>query len=89
MQPQRSEKAVSQHKTTHAFTPHSCLSFSLFSGLYYGVACSHLLGEPDLLDRASLLQRIHACRNADGGYAGNVGHDSHILHTYRWECMCV
>eukprot|EP00053_Salpingoeca_punica_P003128 m.41332 g.41332 ORF g.41332 m.41332 type:complete len:350 (-) comp11993_c0_seq1:265-1314(-) len=52
------------------------------TGLYYGVACSHLLGEPDLLDRASLLQRIHACRNADGGYAGNVGHDSHILHTY-------
>ena len=53
------------------------------SGLYYGVSLSHLLRCPTLLDREQHIRMIVGSQNADGGVGGNVGHDSHILYTYR------
>ena len=51
------------------------------SGVYWGLSAVTLLGGGHLLPRKSLLGFIAACRRPNGGYAGNVGHDAHLLYT--------
>jgi len=33
------------------------------------------------LDKEESVQFVVSCQNPDGGFAGNIGHDSHLLYT--------
>ena len=51
------------------------------SGAYWTLTGLRLLGAGDRLDRADLLQFIGRCQTEDGGVAGSIGHDPHLLYT--------
>lgn len=52
------------------------------SGVYWGLSALALLKtqQPEA-EREKMIAFTLACQNADGGFGGNVGHDSHLLYT--------
>ncbi|KAJ2783982.1 Rab geranylgeranyltransferase [Coemansia javaensis] len=51
------------------------------SGIYWGLVALGLLGRGDALDRDEVVAYVLGCQNADGGFGGHTGHDSHLLYT--------
>ncbi|KAH7132499.1 type II protein geranylgeranyltransferase beta subunit [Dendryphion nanum] len=51
------------------------------SGLYWGLTALHLLGHPDALPRAQVLDFVVSCLHANGGFGAAPGHDAHMLYT--------
>ena len=52
------------------------------SGVYWALAGLSALSAVDALPSAPLLEFVSSCFDAEtGGYAGNVGHDPHLLYT--------
>lgn len=55
--------------------------FLKLSGLYWALTSLFLLNRPNDLNHKEILEFVLACQNADGGFGGNVKHDSHLLYT--------
>ncbi|CAD0096133.1 unnamed protein product, partial [Aureobasidium mustum] len=51
------------------------------SGIYWGITPLHLLGQPDALPRAGLLDFVFSCLHENGGFGAAPGHDPHMLYT--------
>jgi len=51
------------------------------NGAYWGLTALDLLGKLDTVDVDEVVSWIISCHHHDGGFAGNVGHDPHILYT--------
>ncbi|KAJ2767231.1 Rab geranylgeranyltransferase [Coemansia nantahalensis] len=51
------------------------------SGVYWGLVALSLMGRGDALDRGEVVSYVLSCQNADGGFGGHAGHDSHLLYT--------
>ena len=43
----------------------------------------HMLGDPALLDRDAVVATVLACQRPDGGFAGHMDYDAHVVYTYR------
>ena len=50
------------------------------SGIYWGITALDLMNS-NCLNEPHILDIIHKCGNADGGYGASPGHDSHLLYT--------
>ena len=51
------------------------------SGVYWAATGLELIGKLGVLDREAVLKFVLDCQCENGGFAGNVGHDAHILYT--------
>lgn len=51
------------------------------SGVYWGACALHLLSQLDQLQREQIVSFVLSCQRGNGGFAGNLGHDAHILYT--------
>ncbi|KAJ1965107.1 Rab geranylgeranyltransferase [Dipsacomyces acuminosporus] len=51
------------------------------SGIYWGLVALQLLGRADGFDKDKVIEYVLSCQNADGGFGGHTGHDSHLLYT--------
>ncbi|OMP81345.1 putative geranylgeranyl transferase type-2 subunit beta [Diplodia seriata] len=51
------------------------------NGLYWGLTALHLLGHPDALPHADVLDFVISCLHDDGGFGAAPGHDAHMLYT--------
>ncbi|KAI8324440.1 terpenoid cyclases/Protein prenyltransferase [Martensiomyces pterosporus] len=52
------------------------------SGIYWGLVALQLLGRAnDAFDKDAVVEYVLSCHNADGGFGGHKGHDSHLLYT--------
>jgi geranylgeranyl transferase type-2 subunit beta len=51
------------------------------NGLYWGLTALHLLGHPDALPRAEVLDFVFECLHESGGFGAAPGHDAHMLYT--------
>lgn len=51
------------------------------SGIYWGAGAMHVLNRFHEMPRDEVVDFALACRNADGGFGGGPGHDSHMLYT--------
>lgn len=51
------------------------------SGMYWGVGAMALLGREQEMQPAEIVDWVMQCAHPDGGFAGNVGHDRHLLYT--------
>lgn len=51
------------------------------SGVYWGVAGMALMGRLEEMEPPKVVTWVLSCANADGGFGGTVGHDSHLLYT--------
>ena len=51
------------------------------NGLYWGLTALHLLGRPDALPRAGVLDFVLSCLHDSGGFGAAPGHDAHMLYT--------
>ncbi|CAN1232330.1 Geranylgeranyl transferase type-2 subunit beta 2 [Linum perenne] len=52
------------------------------NGAYWGLTTLDLLGKLDVVDSNEILDWIMKCQHDNaGGFAGNIGHDPHILYT--------
>lgn len=51
------------------------------SGIYWGLSAVAIVGGADALNRSEIVNFVKSCKHDDGGYGGNVGHDSHLLYT--------
>ena len=51
------------------------------SGIYWGITAMALMRAETRMDCRAIVAWVLSCQNADGGFGGNRGHDSHILYT--------
>ena len=52
------------------------------SGIYWGLSALQLLQHVTTKEEEEeIIKFVLACQNADGGFGGNIGHDSHLLYT--------
>jgi len=51
------------------------------SGVYWGLSAMALLNSLDRMDRAEAIAFVKSCQVPSGAFAGNHGHDGHILYT--------
>ncbi|KAK1549634.1 hypothetical protein Q3G72_005226 [Acer saccharum] len=51
------------------------------SGAYWGLTTLDLLGKLDAVDKEEVISWLMQCQHESGGFAGNIGHDPHILYT--------
>uniref|UniRef100_A0A2P2KNV4 Geranylgeranyl transferase type-2 subunit beta n=1 Tax=Rhizophora mucronata TaxID=61149 RepID=A0A2P2KNV4_RHIMU len=51
------------------------------NGAYWGLTTLDLMRKLGVVDSGEVIQWIMKCQHESGGFAGNVGHDPHILHT--------
>jgi geranylgeranyl transferase type-2 subunit beta len=51
------------------------------NGLYWGLTSLYLLGHPDALPRADVLDFVFSCLHESGGFGAAPGHDAHMLYT--------
>ncbi|KAG8655694.1 hypothetical protein MANES_04G060700v8 [Manihot esculenta] len=51
------------------------------NGAYWGLTTLDLLGKLDVVDSEEITEWIIQCQHESGGFAGNIGHDPHILYT--------
>lgn len=51
------------------------------SGVYWGLSAMALLNSLDEMDRQVGIDFVLSCQHESGGFAGNVGHDPHLLYT--------
>ncbi|CAL1359479.1 unnamed protein product [Linum trigynum] len=48
---------------------------------YWGLTTLDLLGKLDVVDSDEIIEWIMKCQHESGGFAGNAGHDPHVLYT--------
>ncbi|XP_021296574.1 geranylgeranyl transferase type-2 subunit beta 1 isoform X2 [Herrania umbratica] len=51
------------------------------NGAYWGLTTLDLLGKLDSVNADEVISWIMKCQHESGGFAGNIGHDPHILYT--------
>ncbi|KAF5178876.1 Geranylgeranyl transferase type-2 subunit beta [Thalictrum thalictroides] len=51
------------------------------NGAYWGLTTLDLLGKIETVDQDEVISWVMQCQHESGGFAGNVGHDPHILYT--------
>ncbi|XP_044469508.1 geranylgeranyl transferase type-2 subunit beta 1-like isoform X1 [Mangifera indica] len=51
------------------------------NGAYWGLTTLDLLGKLDAVDKEEVISWMMKCQHESGGFAGNIGHDPHILYT--------
>lgn len=51
------------------------------SGIYWGCGAMSVLGRLHEMNREEIVPFALSCQNADGGFGGNAGQDSHMLYT--------
>jgi geranylgeranyl transferase type-2 subunit beta len=51
------------------------------NGAYWGLTALDIMGKLDTVDVNEVVSWITSCHHESGGFAGNVGHDPHILYT--------
>ena len=51
------------------------------SGVYWGLGTLGILGATQTLDRDALIRFVKSCECKNGGFAGNMNHDPHLLYT--------
>ena len=51
------------------------------SGVYWGLAAMETLDASNKMKIDELIEFALSCQNEDGGFGGNVDHDSHLLYT--------
>lgn len=51
------------------------------SGVYWGLTALYLLGRPDALDGAAVVDWVLSCQAPCGGFGGSERHDPHLLYT--------
>ncbi|EOY19312.1 hypothetical protein QUC31_006172 [Theobroma cacao] len=51
------------------------------NGAYWGLTTLDLLGKLDTVNADEVISWIMKCQHESGGFAGNIGHDPHILYT--------
>lgn len=51
------------------------------NGAYWGITAMALMGGLDEMEEERIVPWIIACQHENGGYAGAIGHDPHILST--------
>ncbi|KAI3991027.1 hypothetical protein MKX01_016568, partial [Papaver californicum] len=51
------------------------------SGAYWGLTTLDLLGKLGVVDRDEIVSWVMQCQHESGGFAGNIGHDPHMLYT--------
>lgn len=49
------------------------------SGAYWGLCALEILNAGDQMDREALVEWVKKCQNDDGGFGGNLGHDSNLV----------
>ncbi len=64
----------------------SCMTEHMkMSGMYWGVGSVAILNQEEekdgFMNREEIIRWILACEHEDGGFAGNIGHDRHLLYT--------
>ena len=50
------------------------------SGAYWGLCALEILDAGDGMKKEELVPWVMDCQNADGGFGGNVGHDSNLVY---------
>lgn len=51
------------------------------SGVYWGVMAMELIAAGEEMGKPEIVEWVLSCQNADGGFGGSAGHDSHMLYT--------
>jgi geranylgeranyl transferase type-2 subunit beta len=51
------------------------------SGVYWGACALHLIDSMSALDTSYVVSFVRSCQRGCGGFAGNLGHDAHMLYT--------
>ncbi|XWS39542.1 hypothetical protein CRYUN_Cryun18bG0064400 [Craigia yunnanensis] len=51
------------------------------NGVYWGLTTLDLLGKLNAVNADEVILWIMKCQHESGGFAGNIGHDPHILYT--------
>ncbi|KAK6944403.1 PFTB repeat [Dillenia turbinata] len=51
------------------------------NGAYWGLTTLDILGKLDMVDPDEVITWVMSCQHESGGFAGNIGHDPHILYT--------
>ncbi|KAI3928491.1 hypothetical protein MKW98_024092 [Papaver atlanticum] len=51
------------------------------SGAYWGLTTLDLLGKLGAVDQDEIVSWVMQCQHESGGFAGNIGHDPHMLYT--------
>ncbi|KAH9792967.1 Geranylgeranyl transferase type-2 subunit beta 1 [Citrus sinensis] len=51
------------------------------NGAYWGLTTLDILGKLDAVDEEDVISWILKCQDESGGFAGNIGHDPHVLYT--------
>ncbi|KAJ8440886.1 hypothetical protein Cgig2_022742 [Carnegiea gigantea] len=51
------------------------------NGAYWGLTTLDLLGKLHVVDQDEVISWVMECQHESGGFAGNIGHDPHILYT--------
>ncbi|XP_038898588.1 geranylgeranyl transferase type-2 subunit beta 1-like isoform X2 [Benincasa hispida] len=51
------------------------------NGAYWGLTALDILGKLNTVDVDEVVSWVMSCQHESGGFAGNVGHDPHILYT--------
>ena len=51
------------------------------SGVYWGLSAMALLNSLDEMERQVGIDFVLSCQHEEGGFAGNIGHDPHLLYT--------
>ncbi|CAN6458126.1 unnamed protein product [Victoria cruziana] len=51
------------------------------NGAYWGLTALDLLGRLGDVDQEAIISWVLKCQHECGGFAGNIGHDPHILYT--------
>lgn len=60
------------------------------SGMYWGTSAMYVMDRLHELDGPEVVRFALSCQNADGGFGGNSGHDSHLLYTLSAvQLLCI
>ena len=50
------------------------------SGAYWGLCALEILNAGDRMDKEELVEWVKQCQNEDGGFGGNLNHDSNLVY---------
>lgn len=80
-------KALDNHKDNFE---HWKMQHLRVSGIYWGASAMNLMQQLHELDSVEVVRFVLTCQNADGGFGGSSGHDSHLLYTLSAvQLLCI
>lgn len=56
------------------------------SGAYWGLCALEILDAGDKINQDELVSWVLKCQNEDGGFGGNLGHDSNLVYA-MWSFL--